>query len=305
MLVKGADFLVEGASALAKKLGVSSLLIGLTVVAFGTSMPEFVVNVLAAWRGSTGIAFGNIIGSNMANILLVLGIAAIISPLPVKHSTAWREIPIAILAVLVLFLLMNGFGGPAVLTRTGGIILLCFFGFFLYYSAEMARRDRSGIIEKSPSIALHRGPAVALMIGGGLVALYFGGRWTVNGAVFVARTLGFSDYLISATIVAVGTSLPELMTAIAAARKKNADIVLGNSVGSNIFNIFWVLGITAVIAPISAPPFLGADMILLFFITALLLVLLFVGRRLELGRGEGILMVVLYGLYLVFLAGRG
>ena len=305
LLLKGADALVEGASALARKLGVPALLIGLTVVAFGTSLPEFVVNVLAALRGHTDIAFGNIVGSNMANILLVLGVASILRPLPVKRSTVWREIPFALLAVVVLIILTRGAGSSAVLTRGDGLILLCFFGAFLYYAAQMSRRSRSDLVGDAPAEAVRSKAMIAGMICGGLAALYFGGRWTVDGAVALARLLGLSDFLISATVIAVGTSLPELMTAIAAARRKDIDIAVGNSVGSNIFNVFWVLGITAVIAPIVVPPFLGTDLIFLLAASILLFAFLFVGERHVLRRWKGVLFVVLYASYLAFLAGRG
>jgi len=305
LLVKGADFLVDGASALARKLGVPALMVGLTVVAFGTSLPELVVNVLAALGGSTGIAFGNILGSNMANILLVLGAAAILEPLPVKRSTVWREIPFALLAVIVLIVLTRGPAGEAGLSRGDGLILICFFGTFLYYTAGMARRHRSTLVPESPSALARRGPMIALMISGGLAALYFGGRWTVDGAVAAARILGLSDYLISATVIAVGTSLPELMTAVAAARKKDIDIAVGNSVGSNIFNIFWVLGLTAVIRPIGVPAALDADLIILLAVTGLLFAFLFIGQRHVLRRWKGVLFIALYVSYLAFLAGRG
>lgn len=305
LLVKGADFLVDGASALARKFGVPALMVGLTVVAFGTSLPELVVNVLAALRGSTDIAIGNILGSNMANILLVLGVAAIIRPLPVKPSTVRREIPFALLAVIVLIVLTRGPAGEAGLSRGDGLILIYFFVAFLYYTAGLARRHRSSLVQESPAAHARRGPMIALMIAGGLAALYFGGRWTVDGAVAAARILGLSDFLISATVIAVGTSLPELMTAIAAARRKDIDIAVGNSVGSNIFNIFWVLGITAVISPIAVPAFLGADLILLLAASVLLFAFLFVGERHVLRRWKGVLLIVLYGLYLAFLAGRG
>jgi cation:H+ antiporter len=305
LLVKGADFLVDGASALARKLGVPALMVGLTVVAFGTSLPELVVNVLAALRGSTGIAFGNILGSNMANILLVLGAAAILEPLPVKRSTVRREIPFALLAVIVLIVLTRGSAGKAVLSRGDGLILICFFGTFLYYTAGLARRHRPSLVPESPSAPARRGPTIALMIAGGLVALYFGGRWTVDGAVAAARILGLSDYLISATVIAIGTSLPELMTAVAAARKKDIDIAVGNSVGSNIFNIFWVLGLTAVIRPIGVPAALDADVFILLAVTGLLFAFLFIGQRHVLRRWKGVLFIATYALYLAFLAGRG
>ncbi len=309
LLIKGADYLVKGSSSLAKKLGVPTLMIGLTIVAFGTSMPELIVNIIAAIKGSTEVAFGNIIGSNIANILLVLGITAIICPIKIQHSTVWKEIPFALLAVIVLFVVSNHVLIDKIdistLTRVGGIIMLCFFTIFIYYAIELAKRNRAQLEDKKIVITKYKNSIIALMIFGGLVGLYFGGKWVVEGAIFIAQQLGLSEFLISATIVAVGTSLPELITGITAARKKDVDLSVGNAVGSNIFNIFWILGITAIIAPVIIPLFINIDIIILMSVTFLLFIFLFIGKRHELERWQGFVFIALYIAYLVFLGIRG
>ena len=240
LLSKGADWLVDGASSLAKKLGVPTLVIGLTIVAFGTSLPELIVNVIASMQGSSDIAIGNVVGSNIANILLILGISALSRALKIHRSTVWNEIPLSLLAAIALFAYSSRTfldDASAVITKSDGIILLLFFGIFLYYVATMALstglkadKEKTGTMPRSII-------AIAL----GIVALYFGGRWVVEGAVILASSMGVSEYLISATIIAVGTSLPELFTSISAARKGEDDMAVGNIVGSNIFNIFFII----------------------------------------------------------------
>lgn len=253
------------------------------------------------------MAFGNIIGSNIANILLVLGIVAIICPIKVKHSTVWKEIPFALLAVIVLFIVSNYLLIDKInitsLTRVSGLVMLCFFGIFIYYTIELAKRNKAQLEDKKMEIVRSKNYTIFLMILVGLVALYFGGKWVVEGAVFIAQQFGLSEFLISATVVAIGTSLPELVTGITAARKKDVDLAIGNSVGSNIFNIFWILGITALIAPVIIPSFINLDMLILA--TFLLFLFLFIGKRHELERWQGILFLILYLAYIVFIIIRG
>ena len=308
-LVKGADYLVEASSSLAKKLRIPTLIIGLTVVAFGTSLPELVVNIFAALGGATDIAFGNIIGSNIANIFLVLGVVALISPIRVQKSTVWKEIPFALLAVGVLFLVSNYLLIDNIeilsITRVTGLMLLAFFAIFIYYVIELARRSRDNMTDDKLEIVKHKNYTIALMILVGLVGLYFGGKWVVDGAVFVARQFGLSEFLISATIIAFGTSLPELVTGITAARKKDADLAVGNSVGSNIFNIFWILGITALVAPVMIPSFINLDILFLGIATFLLFLFMFVGKKHELERWQGVMFIILYVAYIIFLIIRG
>jgi cation:H+ antiporter len=304
LLLKGADYLVEGASALAGKLGVSKLVVGLTVVAFGTSMPELVVNVIAATEGTGDVALGTVIGSNLSNILLIFGIAAILYPPKMQQSTVWKEIPFSLLAVFVLFVLANDFmiDGHEIfsLTRTDGLIMLFFFMIFIYYLFGLFR---NGGGRKVPVKMGNAKMAGLILIG--MVGLYLGGRWTVEGAVFIARILSISEFTISAIIVALGTSLPELVTSVRAAMRKDADMAVGNIVGSNIFNIFLVLGITATISPIPIPGFLNSDLSFLAFATVLLFAFMFIGRRYLLEKWEGAIFLLFYFGYVAMLLLRG
>lgn len=309
LLIKGADYLVEGASSLARRLRVPTIVIGITIVAIGTTMPELIVNILAALKGASEIGFGNIVGSNLANILLVIGITALIYPIKVERSAIWKEIPITLIAVAVLFILSNtalidGFE-HSTLTRTSGIILLLFFVIFIYFSIEVFKQTRKKLEEKSVGIEPRPPIITTLMIFGGLIALVIGGRWTVDGAVFIAQQFGLSEFLISATVIALGTSLPELVTAITAAKKQETGIIIGNVAGANIFNIFWILGITALIAPIAVPNFINVDIIFMGVATMLLLAFIFVGKPREIERWQGVVFLILYLAYLIFLGIRG
>jgi cation:H+ antiporter len=306
-LIKGADWLVDGASSLAKRLGVSTLVIGLTIVAFGTSMPELMVNLLSSVEGKTDLAIGNVVGSNIANILLILGVSAVIRPLAVQSGTVWREIPFALLAVLVMAALgldqiVNGTGDSA-LTRGDGLVLIAFFVIFLYYVFGIAKESAN--VNVADEVAIHSlGPSWLLVLGG-LGALMLGGKWVVDGAVKFASMLGVSEALIGLTVVAVGTSLPELATSAVAAYKGNVDIAVGNVVGSNIFNVFWILGVSASVHPLPLSPVLAQDLFVALLATLLLFGALFVGRRHELERWQGALFAAAYAAYAAFLVGRG
>jgi len=307
-LIKGADFLIDGSSSLAKKLGISTLVIGLTVVAFGTSTPELVVNVFASFAGNGDIAFGNIIGSNMSNILLILGICALITQMKIQHSTIWKEIPLAFIAVLVVFIFSNVMFLDNIdikfLTRSEGLILIIFFLIFLSYVYSMAKNDKAKKVDDIQIKSLSNFK-IGVYIFGGLVALYFGGQWTVNGATTIARSLGISEFLIASTIIAIGTSLPELVTSVKAAMKNDIDLAVGNVVGSNIFNVLWILGITAVINPIMFPKFIVFDLIMLLVATGALFAFIFVGKRYYLTKLEGLAFLFLYLIYLVIIIFRG
>ena len=304
LLLKGADYLVDGASALAGKMGVSKLVVGLTVVAFGTSMPELVVNIIAATGGTGDVALGTVIGSNLSNILLIFGIAALIYPPKMQHSTVWKEIPFSLLAVLVLFVLANDFliDGNEIfsLTRTDGLMMLFFFLIFLYYLFGMFQNGDG----QKTEVSMGNGRMAGLILLG-MVGLYLGGKWTVEGAVFIARNLSISEFTISAVIVALGTSLPELVTSVRAAMRKDADLAVGNIVGSNIFNIFLVLGVTASISPVSIPGFLNVDLAFLSFATLLLFAFMFIGRRYLLEKWEGVVFLIFYAAYVAMLFLRG
>lgn len=305
LLVKGADWLVDGSSAIAKRLGISDLVIGLTIVAFGTSTPELLVNLVASFKGNSEIAIGNILGSNIANILLILGVSALIYPLEIKKSTTWKEIPMNLLAAAVLFFMANDVlidKMPAsFLSRIDGLILLSFFLIFLVYTVGLAKAEH----ESEEGVKKHSIPIALLMTFGGLIALTFGGKWVVDGAVALARLWGISESLIGLTIVAVGTSLPELATSAMAAYKHKSDIAIGNIVGSNLFNIFWILGISAFIRPLPINTSTNFDMAVCFGATLLLFIFCFTPKRGRLARHEGAIFLVCYIAYVAYLIMRG
>lgn len=305
LLIKGADLLVAGASSLAARLGVSALVIGLTIVAFGTSAPELVVNLLASFNGNTDIAIGNILGSNIANILLILGAAAMVRPLTVGKGTVWKEIPFALLAVVVLGFMANDLlidgAKTSAITRIDGLLLIAFFCIFLYYIFGIAKQGTAS----EETTAVYSYTKSAVMVLSGLVGLVIGGKWIVDGAVTIATNAGISEALIGLTIVAVGTSLPELATSIVAAYRGNVDIAVGNVVGSNIFNIFWILGISSIISPLPFAPALQTDVVVTVLATIVLFLALFVGNRHVIERWQGVGFIILYGAYLVYLVMRG
>ena len=306
-LIKGADFLVDGASSIARRFNVSDLVIGLTVVAFGTSTPELFVNIVASARGNTDIAIGNVLGSNICNILLILGISAVIYPLSVSKGTVWKEIPFSLLAVIVLGLMANDRvldgGESSLLTRIDGLVLLAFFTIFLYYSFSIAK-PIEGLDEHVPVKTSGLVKSFLLVIAG-LIGLSLGGKCIVDGAVTLARSFGMSESLVGLTIVAVGTSLPELATSAMAAYKKNVEIAVGNVIGSNIFNIFFVLGISATIKPLPFQVKSNLDIGVVIVSSLLLFLFMFTGKKRSLDRWEGIVFLILYGGYLTFLIIRG
>jgi len=307
LLLKGADILVDGASSAARRFGLSDLVVGLTVVSIGSSAPELIVNLLASFRGSADLAVGNILGSNTANIFLGLGVAALVHNLKVRKSTVWKEIPFSLLAVLVLAVLANDalIDGRvfSAITRADGLVILAFFLIFLYYVFSLALKGKQDAKEcdddeRSMSRAL-------LMVVGGGVGLALGGKWVVEAALAIGRDLGASEALMGLTVVAIGTSLPEIVTSAVAAHRKKADIAVGNVVGSNIFNIFWVLGVVSVIKPIHFSPALNLDIIAVIIATTLLFATLFIGRKHTLTRWEGLGFIAIYGIYIVYLIYRG
>jgi len=311
VLLKAADLLVDGAAGLANRYKVPKIIIGLTLVAFGTSAPEAAVSILASLENNGSIALGNIIGSNITNILLIIGILALIKALPIRQSTVTRGIPLNILAAVVFLILgfdvffQNGLASKNTLTLGDGLILLMMFVVFLYYVyadfkvAELRETE----IEKREKKFGHDKPAILIaMVVGGLFGLIAGGKMVVDNASALATALGLSQILIGITIVAVGTSLPELVTSITALKKSENDIAIGNIVGSNAFNIFLVLGLAAVVNPIETQTKLINDTIIMIAITALLFALSF--KRRQLTKAHGIVLVTCYALYLVFLALR-
>lgn len=306
-LIKGADWLVEGAASIARKLGVPDLTVGLTIVAFGTSAPELVVNILASLQGSTEIAIGNVIGSNIANILLILGVAAIISPIHAERDTVWKEIPFCLLAAILMAILPNDEilqgGTRSSITRIDGLVLLCFLSVFLYYVYEAARNpDANAPIDEVPDSERSLGMS-GLLVLGGIIGLTVGGIWTVDGAIAMASALDISEEFVGLTVVAVGTSLPELATAAVASMKGRSAIVVGNAVGSNIFNIFMVLGISSTITELPLDLRANTDIAVMILTTILLFAVMFIGApRYVVGRAEGAFFLLVYVAYLVMIA---
>ncbi len=294
LLLKGADWLVDGSSSLAKLLGISELAIGLTVVAFGTSLPELIVNIYSAARGSEGIAFGNIIGSNIFNLLFILGVATLVWPLPVKKSTAHGELPYSFVAALLLFLLLlNGF-----LYRWDAAILFAFFLGFLYYIYKTGR------VAPEKHEAFSPWTTVLLLLAG-FAGLLIGGKLVVDNAVVLARSLGVTEALIGLTVVSVGTSLPELATSTVAAFKRRADIAVGNIIGSNIFNILFILSVSGLIRDLPYNAALNVDLLFLLFATAALFGLLFLRKKYAITRWKAFVLLGLYAIYLAFIIWRG
>ena len=294
--------MVDGSASIAKKLKISSIVIGLTIVALGTSAPEFIVNIFASAQGNSEIAIGNILGSNIANILLILGISAIIYPITAKKNTVLKEIPLSLLAAVVLGLMANdviidkaGFSG---ITRIDGFILLAFFIIFLYYTFGITKSDED-IVEEEIKVFGYSKAILFIILG--LAGLVIGGKWIVDGAVQIAEFFNISQSLIGLTIVAIGTSLPELATSAIAAYKKQSDIAIGNVVGSNIFNIFWILGASATIRPLPFNTSSNGDIAMTIFASILLFLVMFIGKKRVIERWQGIFMVTTYVGYIVFL----
>lgn len=292
LLVKGADWFVDGASGLARKLGIPQLVIGLTIVAMGTSLPEAAVSISAALRGNAGITIGNIVGSNILNILIILGVTALIATLKVADSTVRYEIPFMIVATFVLLWL--GYTGGQV-TWLEGVILWVLFLLYLRYLYMMAKKGKE---EEREAEQLSTAKIIGLILAG-VVMIVAGSNFAVEGASNLAKALGISQRFIGLTIVALGTSLPELVTSVSAARKHNADIAIGNIVGSNIFNILFIVGTTALITPVTFASGFVVDTLIAAAVGILLFVC--VARTKELRKKAGIVMLLAYILYFLYL----
>lgn len=297
LLVKGADWLVDGASKLAKRLGVTDLVIGLTIVAFGTSMPEFVVNMVSVADGATDLAITNILGSNIINTLVILGCSALVCPLVAQRSTVRLDIPLNIVAgVLVLvFVFITSPMETKGLSRVEGLALLVVFAAYLFYTLYTAKGDATTTAESTP-FPLWK---CVVLILAGLVGLVVGGEMIVKSAVAIARYCGVAESVIGLTIVALGTSLPELATSVVAAFKHNNDIAIGNVVGSNIFNVFFILGTSAIIKHLPVYPGIEIDAALVA-VSALAVWLLLCNKNRSINRWGGALLLVLYAGYLTY-----
>lgn len=306
-LIKGADFFVEGASNVAKRLRVPSLIIGLTIVAMGTSLPETAVSISASIAGSNSLAISNVSGSNLFNLLVVVGLTAIMQVVDVDKDTIRRDIPYSILAAVLLVVLgMLGTGNGMVLGRIDGLILLAFFAAFIVLMIRSALKARNGKTisqdEKEEETVTQTVWMSIVSIVGGAIAIAIGGDWVVDSASTLAMKLGMTETLVGLTIVAVGTSLPELVTSIVAARKGEVDMALGNAIGSNVFNILMVLGVAAAISPIEFIMNNAIDILAVVVVT--LVCWAVAGKRKQLKRPMGILMVLTYVVYMVYVVMR-
>jgi cation:H+ antiporter len=302
LVLKGADLFVDSASAIANQFNISQLAIGLTIVAFGTSAPELVVNVFASVQNHQEIVLGNIIGSNNFNLFIVLGLAGIITPLTVQSNTAWKEIPFAFFTTLLLFLLINDqlflFGENSILSRLDGGLFLLLFLLFLYYVYKQLKSDTTTIELYKKPLSTFKIIILFILGLGGLIA---GGKLVVNNAIKLATILNVSEKIIGLTIVSIGTSLPELATSVVAAIKKNNDIAVGNIIGSNIFNILLILALSSIVNPIEYDLRFNTDLYILLGGTLFLFIAMYSGKRKRLDRGESIFLFVFYMAYMVYL----
>ena len=301
LVVFGADYLVEGASAVARKAGLSEFIIGLTIVGMGTSAPEMVVSFIGAAQGNADIAIGNVVGSNIFNTLLILGVTALILPMTITPENRKRDIPMNIFTVVVLILLglehtIFGIGTDGLSRIDGGILLALFIAYMWYSFTSSKPESDSAQDAKKTAIWL-----AVLYIAGGLAALVFGGRLFVNSAVNIAHSFGVSDKFIAITILAGGTSMPELATCIAAAVKKKGQLALGNIIGSNIFNVLLILGGSAIISPLSFADISYVDLGILMASALVLLTSCFVGKKNSLDRLDGVLFLILWAGYMAWL----
>ena len=315
LIVLGANYLTEGAATLARRLGLSPLMVGLTIVAFGTSAPELVVSLTSALAGKSDIALGNVVGSNIFNVFAIAGVTALIAPLTITKSTIRKEIPLMVLASLVLCFMvfdkeLSGLAGVEnVISRGEGLVLLCFFSIFLSYTIAISKPNApEQVVELDESLKAEETQRInrpiwllIIYMVGGLVGLVYGGDLCVSSASDIAKAMGVSDAIIGLTIVAAGTSLPELATSVVAALKGEQEMAIGNVVGSNIFNIFFILGMTATVKPIGMGGLVSLD----FFVMTIAAILLyffavFFGKR-TINRVEGAILLLLYIAYTVYL----
>ena len=307
LILLGANWLTDGATAMAKRQGVSDLVIGLTIVAFGTSAPELVISIVSAVHGSSGLAVGNVVGSNIFNILMIIGCVAIFSPIKVNKGNMTNDIPLVVLSSLALLFCANSviLDGSAenIVTRSDGLLLLLFFLIFMRYTFSMVGRDNPQSGSETVAVNMPMWKSV-LLIAVGLGGLIVGGEWFVDGASGIARSLNVSDAVIGLTIVAAGTSLPELATSVVAAMKGKTDLAVGNVVGSCVFNVFLVLGVSATIRPLSMGSIGNFDLLTLTFAS---LLFWFFGWQIKsrtITRLEGVLLVAFYVAYTAILVSK-
>lgn len=306
LILAGANFLTDGASAIARRMGISDLVVGLTVVAFGTSAPELAISVISAVSGSTELAVGNVVGSNIFNILMIIGVTSIVMPMKIERSIMTNEIPLVILSSAVLLVMANGplldGSADAEISRTDGIVLLLFFAIFMRYTFAQAKKgpadDPMAHTARKPEMAVWKSVVFVL---GGLAALIYGGDRFVAGASDIAAAMGVSEAVIGLTIVAMGTSLPELATSITAAVKGKPGIAIGNVIGSNIFNVFMVLGASATVAPLRLGGIGNFDLLTLMAASLLFWLFGWFFKERTITRPEGIVLVACYAAYTTLL----
>lgn len=303
LLIKGADWFVDGCSNVAKSLGIPSLIIGLTIVAFGTSAPEAAVSVTASLEGMNDIALGNVVGSNICNLLLVLGLSGLFGTLTAKRKIVTRDFIYCIFSSIVLLVLSIGYfingGTEGIVTRSNGLLLLCFLAFYLYVLiGDALRSSRNSNKEEKTAFKLKDIFGILL----GMIGIILGGQLVVNSATDIAETLNISQNVIALTIVAIGTSLPELVTSVVASKKGEVDIAIGNVVGSNIFNIFFILGLSSAISPITYGVESFIDIIFMFICN--IVVYLFILKNMRIGNKKGIILLGMYALYMIYILVR-
>ena len=298
LLIVGADFLVDGASGIAKKFHIPEIIIGLTIVSIGTSMPELFVSITSAIDGYSDMALGNVIGSNLCNLLLILGLSSLIKPVDFQEETRKYEIPMCLLFTIILMIFSNTSGG---ISRIEAVILLVLFVLFIEYTIYMGKKkskeDSKVVEEKNKNKTIKNIILIIL----GIVGLKFGGDFVVNNAVNIAKMFNISEKVISLTILAIGTSLPELVTSVTAAIKGNSDIAIGNIIGSNIFNILLILGVSSVIKPITFNSSYNMDLSILCISTVILALFPIIPPKNKMSRVNGLIYVLMYGAYMTML----
>ena len=302
--------MVNGSIAIASRFGVSDLVIGLTIVSMGTSMPELIVNIIASAGGNAELATGNILGSNIANVLLILGVTAIVCDLPIRRNTILSEVPFSLAAALLVGFLANSSlwyenSEGLAISRGDGIIIFFFFFLFMAYVFLIAKEEKKDNIEESKDMKKNSVWKSILKIVAGMAGLFLGGKWIVDGAIHFAQMFGMSEAFIGLTVVALGTSLPELVTSIIAALNKNTDIAVGNAVGSNIFNLLWILGISSMINPLPFSVASNFDILMVIGSSSMILLMLIIGRRWVIKRAQGVIFLLVYAAYLFFVIRRG
>ncbi len=301
VLILGADWLVSAATSLGIRAKMSPLIIGLTIVAFGTSLPELIINIFACAKGSSGLAIGNIIGSNITNLLLILGVSAVIYPINISNVTIRRDIPAGFLATSILILVANItiFGKANTISWGESTILLISAVAYLLLTIDKGKENNMEESLSEQQTIMPWGKTILLLILG-IGGLYAGGELVSRNAQAIARSWGMSEAMIGLTVVAIATSLPELITSIVAATKKNSDIAIGNVLGSNILNIFIVLGISGLITPLEFDPKMNANLYILFFSNLLLLLFVYTGKGRKISRPEGILFLLAFAGFMTY-----